>query len=413
MRLQSPAFACVTGIVCAVLAGCGLRKDGGRPAGTVAPARPVQLVAVQTRPMERAITVSGTLAAHEQSTLSAKVPGRLQRLSVDLGSVVRSNEVVAQVDPRDYELRVQQAVAALAQARADLGLPIEGDDDSLTAETVSAVRQARAVLEEADKSRQRVESLSRSGIASDSERDTTEAAYKVARTRYEAAIEQVQTRMAALSQRRAELAIAQKQLADASVRAPFDGAVQARPATVGEYVAAGVPIVRLVKTDPLRLRLEVPERLAGMVRTGQVVQVLAEGIANTPLGRIARVSPALTEDNRMLVVEADVPNGDDRLRAGVFVSARIIVNEREEGLAIPAGALTTFAGIEKVVTIKDDKAVERTVTTGRRSADWVEILSGLSVGERVVADPVGLRTGQAVTVTAEAAPTTAGTAANH
>lgn len=354
--------------------------------------------------------MSGTLAAQEQSTLSAKVPGRLQRLNVDLGSVVRSNEVVAQVDARDYELRVLQAAAALSQARAELGLPQAGDDDTVVVEGVSAVRQARAVLEEAEKNRERVANLSQSGIASASELDTSEAAFKVARTRYEVAVEQAQTRLAALAQRRAELAIAQKQLADTSVRAPFDGAVQTRPATVGEYVAAGVPIVRVVKTDPLRLRLEVPERLAGIVRTGQVVRVLAEGLTNAALGRIARVSPALSEENRMLTAEADVPNPDGRLQAGLFVSARIIINEREEGVTIPSGALVTFAGIEKVVTVKDGQALERTVTSGRRGSNWIEIVTGLSAGDSVVSEPGGLRTGQAVTLGATGSP---GAAANH
>lgn len=357
--------------------------------------------------MERSIAVSGTLAAREQSTLSAKVPGRLQRLDVDLGSVVQSNDVVAQVDARDYELRVQQAAAALSQARAELGLPQTGDDDTVVVESVSTVRQARAVLEEAEKNRERVTKLSQSGIASASELDTSEAAFKVARTRCDVALEQAQTRLAALAQRRAELAIAQKQLADTSVRAPFDGSIQARPATVGEYVAAGVPIVRLVKTDPLRLRLEVPERLAAVVRTGQVVRVLAEGLTNAALGRIARVTPALSEDTRMLIAEADVPNPEGRLRAGLFVSARIVVNEREEGVTIPPGALITFAGIEKVVTVKDGKALERTVTSGRRGTDWIEIVAGLSAGDSVVSEPGGLRTGQAVTTDDDGVPVTA------
>lgn len=410
MPPRSHAVVWLTGIACAVLAGCGPRNSSRGPSASATPPRPVQLVTAQLRPLERSITVSGTLAAQEQSTLSAKVPGRLQRLNVDLGSVVRSNEVVAQVDARDYELRVLQAAAALSQARAELGLPQAGDDDTVVVEGVSAVRQARAVLEEAEKNCERVAELSLSGIASASELDTAEAAYTVARTRCDVALEQAKTRFAALAQRRAELAIAQKQLADTSVRAPFDGAVQTRPATVGEYVAAGVPIVRVVKTDPLRLRLEVPERLAGIVRTGQVVRVLAEGLTNAALGRIARVSPALSEENRMLTAEADVPNPDGRLQAGLFVSARIIINEREEGVTIPSGALVTFAGIEKVVTVKDGQALERTVTSGRRGSNWIEIVTGLSAGDSVVSEPGGLRTGQAVTFGATGSP---GAAANH
>jgi len=234
--------------------------------------------------------------------------------------------------------------------------------------------------------------------------DTVRASYTVALARHATAREEARTRMAALAQRRAEYEIARKQLADASVRAPFDGAVQSRPANLGEYVAAGTPIVTLVKSNPLRLRLEVPERDSMMVRHGQLVQLRVEGDTNVYPGNIARLSPALSEQDRMLLVEADVPN-PGTLRPGLFASASIIVKDREEVLTIPTNAVVTFAGIEKVVVIQDGKALEKDVTTGRRRGDRVEILSGLGLGESVVLDPAGLRTGQPVVVS-EAPPVT-------
>ena len=339
----------------------------------------------------------GSLAAQEQSTLSAKVTGRLERLSVDIGSVLRQGDLVAQIEPRDYELGLQQAAAALAQARAALGLPLEGEDDRIELERVTAVKQAKAVLEEAGKNRDRVKSLSVSGIASQSEVDTVESAHTVALARYETALEESRGRMATVAQRRAEFELARKRLADASVRAPFDGAVQARPASVGEYVAAGTPIVQLVKTDPLRLRLEVPERECILVRTGQVVQLFVEGDTNTYRGQIARLSPALDEQTRTLRVEADVPR-QGSLRPGLFARARIVVTEQEQALTVPAEAIITFAGLEKVVVVQDGKAVEKVVATGQRGPDWAEVVSGLEAGEIVVLSPGGLRTGQRVRV---------------
>lgn len=346
--------------------------------------------------MERSISATGSFLAREQSVLSAKVPGRLQRVSVDIGSAVKEGDLLAQVEPRDYELRVQEAEAAIAQARAELGLPPAGDDDRLTLEDVSAVRQAKAVLDEATRNRERIQQLSESGVASASESDSVEATFAVAKSRHDAALDQTRTRLAALGQRRVELEIARKQLADTGVRAPFDGVVQLRIARVGEYVAAGVPIVRLVQTDPLRLRLEVPERDAALIRPEQLVLATAEGDSRVHEGRIARLSPAINEANRMLVVEADVPN-TGALRPGLFARARIVVNPDEPGLSVPTNALNTFAGIEKVVTAQDGRALERTVTTGRHAPDWIEILSGLTEGEEVVLDPAGLRTGQPVT----------------
>jgi RND family efflux transporter MFP subunit len=358
----------------------------------------VRVVRAELRPMARTIAVTGTLAAREQSTLSAKVAGRIQNLSVDVGSVVRQGDLLAQVEPRDSELAVQQAGAALAQARTALGLPLEGDDDRIELAQISAVKLAKAVLAEASKNRDRVHNLSQSGIASQAELDTVEATHNVALARYDVALEEARSRAALLGQRRAEYEIARKQLADASIRAPFDGAIQSRTASVGEYVTPGTPIAALVKTDPLRLRLQVPERESSLVRTGQVVHLFVEGDTNDYQGCLARLSPALDERNRLLLVEADIP-AQGSLRPGLYARANIVIQEREGALAVPTNALVTFAGIEKVVTVQQGKALEKVVSTGRRQAEWVEVLSGLGVDEEVVLRPVGLRTGQAVSVT--------------
>jgi RND family efflux transporter MFP subunit len=347
--------------------------------------------------MERVVTATGTLAPWEQSTLSAKVPGRLVRLTVDLGSAVHRGELLAQIDPRDYELREQQAAAALAQARAVLGLPLTNSIDQVDLDEVSSVKQARAVLEEASKNLDRIRRLSQSSIASVAELDTVEANYQVARMRYEAAREEARMRLATLAQRRAEHELALQQLADTRIVAPFDGVVQRRTAGLGEYVAVGTPILTLVQTDPLRLRLEVPERVAWMIATGQCVRLQVEGSTNYFVGRLTRISPVLTELNRMLVVEADVPRVG-LLRPGLFARAQIIVAEQEQGLAVPLRSVVTFAGLEKVLAVRDGVVIETPITTARRGSDWVEVVSGLEPGAMVVLDPAGLRTGQPVSV---------------
>jgi RND family efflux transporter MFP subunit len=174
---------------------------------------------------------------------------------------------------------------------------------------------------------------------------------------------------------------------------------------LGEFLPAGTPVVALVRTDPLRLRVEVSEREAAGVRAGQPVRLRVEGETNAVRGVLARVSPAIVEQSRMLIAEADVPN-DGSLRPGLFVRAEIVTRERDAGLAIPAGALIVFAGIEKVVLARDGKAAERTVITGRRGPGWIEIVSGLKTGEVVVIDPGNLRTGQPISVVDVPAPQT-------
>ncbi len=358
--------------------------------------------------MEQTVLATGSLAAQEQATLSVKVPGRLTVLAVDLGSAVKQGDLIAQIEPRDYELRLQQAAAMLAQTRAALGLPLEGDDDTIAPEATSQVRQARAVLDEAAANRDRVLSLTEQGISSEAERDTVEAAYKVAANRYETALDDARTRQASLAQRRAELLLAAKQLADTAVRAPFDGIIQTRIANLGEYVATGSPVVRLVKTNPLRLRLDLAERDGHAVRTGQLVRFTLVGSTNVLEARLARLSPALEAGSRMLFAEGDVPN-DGTLRAGAFVRAQVVVGTGDEGIAVPPEALVVFAGIEKVVLVREGKAVEQTVTTGREGAGWIEIVSGLKPGQEVVVNPGNLQTGQPVLVERVIDPT--GTAA--
>jgi RND family efflux transporter MFP subunit len=367
-----------------------------RPTKEVA-TREVKTVRVKEMPIARAVNVTGTLAAYDQATVGAKVPGRLQTISVDLGSIVHKGQVIAQIDPRDYQLRLEQAEAALQQARARLGLPAEGSDDRVDPEKTGVVRQARAVADETRLKHERTAQLVKQGLLAQAELDTVESAYKVALSRYQDAIEEVQNRLGVVAQRRSELALARQQLADTAINSPFDGVVQEKKASVGEFLAASAPIVTIVRMNPLRLRAEVPERDARNVRAGQKVRITIEGDTGTYSGNIVRLSPTITEQNRMLMVEAEVIN-DGHLRPGSFAHANIVTDAKNSAAAVPTSAIVTFAGIEKVITIKDGKALEKPVTTGRRIEDWAEIVSGVNIGDEVVAEPGNLQSGQPVSV---------------
>jgi membrane fusion protein, multidrug efflux system len=352
---------------------------------------------VAEKPMERSTVALGSLAAFDQATVSVKVPGRLRSISVDLGSVVQQGQLIAQIDPQDYQLRVQQAEAALTQARARLGVPLSGNTDRIDPEQTSTVRQARALLEEAKTNRDRQATLFDQGIVARSLLDSAESAYKVAVSRYEDAVEEVQIRQALVAQRRTELALARQQLADTAIHAPFDGAIQEKRASIGEYLGAGAPVATVVRMNPLRLRVEVPEREAQQVRIGQSVRVTTEGDPNVYLGRIARLSPVITPQTRMLIVEAEVAN-DGSLRPGLFARAEIVIDDDAMAVTIPTKSIVTFAGIEKVVVVQNGKALEKPITTRRRTPDWTEVTGGVKVGEMVVVEPGNLQSGQAVTI---------------
>jgi len=348
--------------------------------------------------MEQMVTVTGTLAAYDQATVSAKVPGRVKSIAVDLGSVVRQGQILAQIDDQDYQLRLQQADAALAQARARVGLPPEGKDDRIDPEKTGTVRQAQALLDDAQVKFRRAEALVQRGVLPKAQLEGAEAEYKVALSRYQDAVEEIRNRQALVVQRRSELEIARQQLADSSIHAPFDGVVQEKRASIGEYLAAGAPIVNVVRMDPLRLRAEVPERESRNVHVGESVRVTLEGDPNVYTGKIARISPTITAQNRVLIVEAEVHN-NGQLRPGSYARAEIVSNNSSPALAVPANAIVTFAGIDKVILVQDGKALEKPVTLGRRTAEWAEVVSGLKTGDPVVIDPGNLQSGQPLVVT--------------
>jgi RND family efflux transporter MFP subunit len=371
-------------------------KKGDKPA---AAPRQVRVVAAAQESVPRTVVATGTLAAEDQVVLGAKVAGRLAELAVDLGTRVRKGTVVARIDPGDYRLRVEQAEAALQQARARLGLRPDGKDDRVDPEQTALVRQARAVLDEARLTRERSERLAQQDLIARSQLDAAVAALQVAEGRYQDAIEEVRNRQGVLAQRRSELELARQQLADTGLVSPIDGAVSQRQASVGEYLAPGAPVATLVRLHPLRLRLAVPEREAANVRIGQPVKLTVEGDTTEHGGRVARLSPAIQEQNRTLAIEAEIPNEKGLLRPGSFARASIVTQAGQPVVMVPASAIVSFAGIDKVISVKDGKSVERRVQLGRREGGRVEIVSGLSAGEPVVAEPGNLTGGQAVAVT--------------
>ncbi|HVT56957.1 MAG TPA: efflux RND transporter periplasmic adaptor subunit [Thermoanaerobaculia bacterium] len=377
---------------------------GGTGAGAADPPpadraqRPVRVVKAQNGRLARTVTVAGTLAADQQAELGMKVTGRLELMAVDLGTAVRRGQTIARLVQTDLELRVAQSRSALEQARALLGLNPGGTDTVADLEQTSVVRQADAQLRQARLAHERARTLFAQQLLSQSDLDAAEAAFLVAEARRQDAVQEARNRQALLAQRETELSIARQQLTDSTLTAPFDGMIRERRAVAGDYVAIGQSLVLLVRVDPLRLRLAVPEREAPGLSIGQSVKLAVEGDPRLYAGRLVRMSPAISEDNRTLLVEAEVPNRDGRLRPGSFARAEIITRAEETAVLVPASAVVTFAGIDKVIAVQNGRAQEVPVRTGRRSGDRVEILEGLAAGTPVVTAPGNLVSGEPVRV---------------
>ena len=390
MRVLSGLFLLV------FLSGCGDSAPAATARTSPPAAQQVSTITVTQQPFERTVTLSGTLAAEEEVQTSFRVTGRVEEILADLGSPVRKGQPIARLMSVDYELRVKQAEASLQQALARLGLTAAGEAATVDAEKTALVRQSRAVREEARLTRDRIRTFVDRGISSRADLDAANAALEVAEGRYEDALEEIRNRQALVLQRQSELDLAREQLEGTTLRSPIDGAVKERVISAGEHRTPGAPVMTVVRINPLRLRLAVPERSASALRPGQPVRIRVEGDPRTHDGRLARLGAAIDESNRTLPIEAEVSNPQAALRPGTFVTADIVVNEKDSALVVPQSALVTFAGVQKVLTVKDGVAKEQRVKLGRRADTRVEILEGLRAGDVIVVNPGNLADGTPV-----------------
>lgn len=372
-------------ILCA--AGCQEHALSEPPAKESAAEPPVRQVYVTTAELQdwpRVVRAQGSLLGDEQAIIGAKVAGRVRQVKVDIGAAVQEGQVLAVLDAEEFDLRVQQAEAQLTQVRASLGLTPDDPDSKLDPLKSPPVMQEVALLGEARLNVDRARQLSRQSVITAAELDTAEAAFHVAEARVAASLNGVQEKIALLAMRRVELAMARQVQTDAVIVSPFAGVVQERHVAPGVYLSVGEPVMTLVRTDPLRFRAGVPEREAMRVRPEQVVRITIEGDAQPHMARVSRISPGLDMSSRSLVIEADLPNPEGRLRTGLFAEGEIMVGQQERTLAVPARAISEFAGVEKVWVVEDGKAHEQQVETRRRNADWVEIVGGLTPGAQIV-----------------------------
>jgi len=388
--------------LCCALAACSPTSPS--PAAAKSPAEPlaaqfrdVRTAVAREEAWESTLRISGELAAFEQSTLSTKVAGRLADLAVDLGARFKQGDVLARIDAHDYELRLAQAEAALSAARARLGLALADGDgkDEVDPEHVAIVLAARTALEEAQRDEKRVDEMLQAGVGTQAAADSARSATLLAQAKLQDALEEVQNRRAQVLQRRADLALARAQLADTQVLAPFDGAVVARLAGTGDYLLAGAPIARLVRFDPLRLRMDVPEHAAARIRAGQALRAELED-GTQVAGVVARISPELGMRNRTLQVEGELPNPSGALRPGSFARVELVLDGSAHTLVVPPEALVRFAGLDKLFEIVDGKALERRVKVGRIESGRIEILEGIKAGAELVLAPGNLQGGASV-----------------
>ncbi len=347
---------------------------------------PLSVVEVALRPWPHTVRTQGTLIEDELAVLGTKVAGRVKEVLVDLGMRVEKGQVVAKLDTEEFDLKVQQAEAQVAQARATVGLKGSTPDDKLEPTKAPPVVQEMALLEDARLNVQRVRDRQSKGAFTQEEIQTRETAMHVAEARYRSALNSVHEQIALLALRRSELALAMQNREDAMLKAPFVGIIQERHVAPGSYVTVGQRVATLVRIDPLRFRAGVPERAASGVSVGQPIRVYLEGQTAAIEAKISRISPTLDISSRALMIEADIDNRAGRWRSGLFAEGDILVDADQSVLAVPLTSVVAFGGVEKVWAVKDNKAEPRPIRTGRRDAQYVEILAGVEAGDVILSN---------------------------
>jgi len=395
IRLAALALLLAASVVFAISCGGSKANVRKEETGPVPAAVEVTTAAAITREVPGFFEATGSLAGDQQTDVAPQTSGKVVALGVDIGSYVKRGQMLVKLDDAELKLRVDQAVAQVEQAKAGLrqaeekiGLrPGQAFDPNKVAE----VAAARVTFELADKNLQRAEKLIESGDVSRSFYDEQRARRDQLREQYEAALAQARQNYAGVAVARtnvsnaeAQLALVRKSLSYSVIFSPIDGFVAERVADLGEYVSPQQKVVTIVKTNPLRMRIDIPEQAIPEIQVGQSVSITTSAWPDRKFnGRIARIAPNVSATSRTLTVEAEVENGGGALKPGQFATVRIMQDRPAPVVFVPARAVVSEAGVSRVFVIKEGHAEQRVVQIGQTESDLIQVKSGVSNGEQV------------------------------
>ena len=348
------------------------------------------------RELPQYFEATGSLTGDEQTDVAPSIAGKVVAVGVDMGSYVKRGQMIVRLDDVDSRLRVQQQQAQLDQMKASLRQAEEKvgvrPGQSFNLNNIPEVANARVALDLAEKNLRRSEKLIESGDISRSQYDQQKAQRDQLREVYESALSLARQNYAAVMTARANVAnaesqlnLARRSLSYALVFSPIDGFVSERTADLGEYVSTTTKVATIVRINPLRVRIDIPEQAIPAINVGQSVSVTTSAWPDKNFsGRIARVSPNVTPSSRTLTVEAEIENSSGALKPGQFATVRILQSRAQPAVLVPARAVRTEAGVSRVFVIKDGHVQERVVQLGQTEGDLIQIKNGIA-GDELVA----------------------------
>jgi membrane fusion protein (multidrug efflux system) len=395
--LKAAPIVLLLGLAIALAVGCAQSKvkhdDGREPAAKV-----VKIEAVRQEALHRSVEVVGTLAAEDEVTISSQAEGIVRRVLADLGDPVKSGQSLVEIDREKLQYTLDEQKAARARALTKYGASESGQLPPV--EETADVRKAAAELAQAKQGHERAVELHKRTLISQQTLDDAETTLRLKAASYDAALQNARNLRADVDASDATMKLADRQLRDASIRAPFDGYVQKRMVSVGELVKDQMPVMTVVRVDPLKLLAEIPERMAPWIRVGQSLDLQVDAFPGTTFAAtVSRISPAVNTQTRTFSFEALAPNHDARLKPGTFARVHLETALVEQVLTVPYAAMQYRYGVYRVFTVDRDRLTVHEVKTGDRVGDRMEILGGVKLGELVaLTDVDNLADGMKVTV---------------
>jgi len=345
----------------------------------------VQVESVGEQTVVRSVEVVGTLAAVDEVTVSSEADGVVSRILHDLGDRVRAGDVMVELDREKAQYNLEQQRAALARTLAQYGAP---DPQHLPpAEKTPDVQKASADLAQAKQSFDRASQLFKRTLVPQQTLDDAATALQSKQASYDSSLQNAKNFQASIAAADAAMKLADRQLRDTYIRAPFDGYVQRRFVNLGQLVKGSgtpVPVMTVVRIDPLRVTGEIPEKMVPWIAVGQPVEIHVDAYPEKAIaGKMARISPAVNSATRAFPFEALVPNDGALLKPGTFARLSVRTNKADRVLTLPYAALQYRYGVNRVFVVADGRLVAKELKVGERLGDRIEIVSGVSAGEPV------------------------------
>jgi len=382
-------FQCLAGAtaLAAILSGGCSKSVSTSVLGDSAHPTPVHVYMVAEEIAQRRVQASGSLYAFEESVLSSEVEGPVSRVLADVGDSVKEGQPLILIDPQELQLEVDRQRGLVRQVRAQLGIG-PNDPPPADPQKLASVQRAAADLFDAERKNGRAQEMFKGKLISQQQLDEAASRFQSTQAAYTVALQEVDRLKALLVTSEASEKLAEKKLSDATIRAPFSGSIKTRDVHPGEYLRVQGPVMVLVRTDTLRARLAVPERWAGWVNEGALVDLQVEAYpGQTFHGQVSRINPAVAQDSRTFDAEALIANKDGRLKPGFFVQASIPSKKEEKTIFLPEGAVNYRYGVYKVFLLNGNRVSEHQIRPAGQTEDQrgrrFEVAEGLKPGDRV------------------------------